>query len=111
MFYFDSRFHCRTHDQLILEFAGVEDLTSAKPFTKSKAIEKYFKSVGVAIKLDPNMKIPCSMHTWCFMRTSFALLPNQYAADAEISTNYGSGDASKILPSSHFKSFIDRNKI
>ncbi|KAL1222603.1 Potassium transporter 3 [Cardamine amara subsp. amara] len=40
----------------------------------------------------------------------FSLLPNQQAADEEISTYYGSGDASRNLPSSAFKSLIERNK-
>ncbi|KAL0696338.1 hypothetical protein Bca4012_063518 [Brassica carinata] len=40
---------------------GIKDLASAKPFTNLRAIEKYYKSVGVDIKLDPSMKIPCSM--------------------------------------------------
>ncbi|CAH8313137.1 unnamed protein product [Eruca vesicaria subsp. sativa] len=40
---------------------GIKDLASAKPFTNLRAIEKYYKSVGVDIKLDPNMKIPCSI--------------------------------------------------
>ncbi|CAN7093272.1 unnamed protein product [Brassica rapa subsp. narinosa] len=40
---------------------GIKDLASAKPFTNLRAIEKHYKSVGVDIKLDPNMRIPCSM--------------------------------------------------
>lgn len=40
----------------------------------------------------------------------FSLLPNQQAADEEISTYYGPGDASRNLPSSAFKSLIERNK-
>ncbi|KAF3599159.1 hypothetical protein F2Q69_00033858 [Brassica cretica] len=40
----------------------------------------------------------------------FSLLPNQQAADEEISTYYGSGDATRNLPSSAFKSLIERNK-
>nr|VDC71555.1 unnamed protein product [Brassica rapa] len=40
---------------------GVKDIASAKPFTNLRAIEKYYKSVGVDIKLDPNMKVPCSI--------------------------------------------------
>ncbi|KAL0661724.1 hypothetical protein Bca4012_098561 [Brassica carinata] len=40
---------------------GIKDLASAKPFTNLRAIEKHYKSVGLDIKLDPNMKIPCSM--------------------------------------------------
>ncbi|CAH8346301.1 unnamed protein product [Eruca vesicaria subsp. sativa] len=40
---------------------GVKDIASAKPFSNLRAIEKYYKSVGVDIKLDPNMKVPCSI--------------------------------------------------
>lgn len=40
---------------------GVKDIASAQPFTNLRAIEKYYKSVGVDIKLDPNMKVPCSV--------------------------------------------------
>ncbi|KAL0796384.1 hypothetical protein Bca101_067761 [Brassica carinata] len=40
---------------------GVKDLASGKPFTNLRAIEKYSKSVGVDTKLDPSMKIPCSI--------------------------------------------------
>lgn len=40
----------------------------------------------------------------------FSLLPNQQAADEEISTYYGSGDATRNLPGSAFKSLIERNK-
>ncbi|KAG7593895.1 Transmembrane protein 135 N-terminal domain [Arabidopsis thaliana x Arabidopsis arenosa] len=40
---------------------GVKDIASAQPFTNLRAIEKYYKSVGVDIKLDPNMKVPCSI--------------------------------------------------
>ena len=40
---------------------GIKDLASAKPFTNLRAIEKHYKSVGVDIKLDPNMRIPCSV--------------------------------------------------
>ncbi|CAN8314237.1 unnamed protein product [Cochlearia groenlandica] len=40
---------------------GVKDLASAQPFTSLRAIEKHYKSVGVHIKLDPNMKVPCSI--------------------------------------------------
>uniref|UniRef100_A0A1J3J568 Potassium transporter n=1 Tax=Noccaea caerulescens TaxID=107243 RepID=A0A1J3J568_NOCCA len=40
----------------------------------------------------------------------FSLLPNQQAADEEISTYYGPGDSSRNLHNSAFKSLIERNK-
>ncbi|CAN8289992.1 unnamed protein product [Cochlearia groenlandica] len=40
---------------------GIKDFASAKPFTNLREIEKYYKSVGVDIKLDPKMKVPCSI--------------------------------------------------
>ncbi|KAM7253353.1 hypothetical protein ACFE04_025971 [Oxalis oulophora] len=46
-------------DPVILQ--GVKELVSNLPFSKLEAIEKYYKATGVDIKLDPHMKIPCSM--------------------------------------------------
>lgn len=40
---------------------AVKEITSGMPFTNLEAIEKYYKSVGVDIKLDPAMKVPCSV--------------------------------------------------
>ncbi|AAD46013.1 F21H2.12 [Arabidopsis thaliana] len=40
---------------------GVKDIATAQPFTNLRAIEKYYKSVGVDIKLDPTMKVPCTI--------------------------------------------------
>ncbi|XP_048131094.1 transmembrane protein 135 homolog isoform X1 [Rhodamnia argentea] len=40
---------------------GVKEIASGLPFTNLQAIEKYYKSTGVDVKLDPEMKIPCSM--------------------------------------------------
>ncbi|KAK4792329.1 hypothetical protein SAY86_022764 [Trapa natans] len=40
---------------------GVKEIASGIPFTNLEAIETYYKSLGVDIKLDPNMKIPCSI--------------------------------------------------
>ena len=40
---------------------GVKEIACSKPFTNLGAIEKYYKSVGVDIKLNPNMKVPCSV--------------------------------------------------
>ncbi|KAJ4876265.1 Potassium transporter 3 [Raphanus sativus] len=42
--------------------------------------------------------------------TRFSLLLNQQAADEEISTYYGPGDANRSLPSSDFKRLIEHNK-
>ncbi|MED6136818.1 hypothetical protein PIB30_059288 [Stylosanthes scabra] len=46
-------------DAVILQ--GVKDIASGKPFTNLEAIEKYYKTVGVDVKLDPKMKVPCSI--------------------------------------------------
>ncbi|KHG21254.1 Transmembrane protein [Gossypium arboreum] len=46
-------------DIVILQ--GVKELASGLPFTTLEAIEKIYKATGVDVKLDPNMKIPCSM--------------------------------------------------
>ncbi|KAL4335176.1 hypothetical protein GQ457_07G023600 [Hibiscus cannabinus] len=47
-------------DIVILQ--GVKELASNLPFTTLEAIEKLYKATGVEVKLDPNMKIPCSDH-------------------------------------------------
>lgn len=40
---------------------AVKEIASGMPFTNLEAVEKYYKSVGVDIKLDPEMKVPCSI--------------------------------------------------
>ncbi|XP_057533388.1 uncharacterized protein LOC130811204 isoform X2 [Amaranthus tricolor] len=39
---------------------GVKDIASGLPFSNLGVIEKYYKSIGMNIKLDPEMKVPCS---------------------------------------------------
>ncbi|KAG4140740.1 hypothetical protein ERO13_D06G036300v2 [Gossypium hirsutum] len=46
-------------DLVILQ--GVKEIACGLPFTNLEAIEKLYKASGVDVKLDPNMKIPCSM--------------------------------------------------
>lgn len=46
---------------------GVKEIASGIPFSNLEAIEKYYKSTGVDIKLDPDMKIPCSV--WPAMKS------------------------------------------
>uniref|UniRef100_A0A0A9GC15 Transmembrane protein 135 N-terminal domain-containing protein n=1 Tax=Arundo donax TaxID=35708 RepID=A0A0A9GC15_ARUDO len=46
-------------DLVILQ--GVKEIVNHTAFTNLVGIEKYYKSVGVDIKLDPNMKVPCSI--------------------------------------------------
>ncbi|GER53809.1 mitochondrial import inner membrane translocase [Striga asiatica] len=46
-------------DSVILN--GVREIASGLPVTKLEAIEKFYESNGVNIKLDPQMKIPCSI--------------------------------------------------
>lgn len=40
---------------------GVKEIASGLPFTNLESIEKHYKSNGVDIKLDPQMKVPCSV--------------------------------------------------
>ncbi|XWS23889.1 hypothetical protein CRYUN_Cryun28dG0054300 [Craigia yunnanensis] len=46
-------------DIVILQ--GVKEIASGLPFSNLEAIEKLYKARGIEVKLDPNMKIPCSM--------------------------------------------------
>lgn len=46
-------------DAVILQ--GVKDIASGMPFSNLDAIKKYYKTMGVDVKLDPNMKVPCSV--------------------------------------------------
>ena len=38
---------------------GVNDIANGNALTNLKEIEGYYKSTGVDLKLDPNLKIPC----------------------------------------------------
>ncbi|KAE9445738.1 hypothetical protein C3L33_22365, partial [Rhododendron williamsianum] len=49
-------------DPIILQ--GVREIACAMPFTNLEAIEKYYKATGVDLKLDPQIKVPCSF-SWC----------------------------------------------
>ncbi|KAA8528276.1 hypothetical protein F0562_035631 [Nyssa sinensis] len=40
---------------------GVKEIASGIPFTNLDAIERYYKTMGVDIELDPQMKVPCSI--------------------------------------------------
>ncbi|KAA8538086.1 hypothetical protein F0562_027694 [Nyssa sinensis] len=46
-------------DIVILQ--GIKEIACGIPFTTLEAIEKYYYSMGVDIKLDPQMKVPCSI--------------------------------------------------
>lgn len=46
-------------DQVILQ--GVKQIACGMPFTNLEEIEKYYKALGTSIKLDPEMKVPCSV--------------------------------------------------
>ncbi|KAG6648962.1 hypothetical protein CIPAW_07G180100 [Carya illinoinensis] len=46
-------------DSIILQ--GVKQIASGMPLTNLEEIEKYFKAMGTDIKLDPKMKVPCSI--------------------------------------------------
>ncbi|VFQ86735.1 unnamed protein product [Cuscuta campestris] len=40
---------------------GVKDLACGRPVKNLHAIERYYKSTGIDLKLDPHMKVPCTM--------------------------------------------------
>jgi hypothetical protein len=42
---------------------GVKEIVNHTPLSNLAGIEEYYKSVGVDLKLDPNMKVPCSVST------------------------------------------------
>ena len=46
-------------DPIILQ--AVKDIASGIPFTNLEAVENYYYGTGVKIKLDPSMKVPCSV--------------------------------------------------
>ncbi|WCJ44463.1 hypothetical protein M5689_025129 [Euphorbia peplus] len=40
---------------------GLKEIASGLPFTNLDLIQKYYSSIGVDVKLDPEMQIPCSI--------------------------------------------------
>ncbi|KAL6962736.1 hypothetical protein U1Q18_037692 [Sarracenia purpurea var. burkii] len=46
-------------DPIILQ--GIKELACSMPFSNLEGIEKYYKSMGMDITLDPEMKSPCSV--------------------------------------------------
>ncbi|WVZ57370.1 hypothetical protein U9M48_007763 [Paspalum notatum var. saurae] len=46
-------------DPVVLQ--GLKELVNNSAFTNLAGIEKYYKTVGIDLKLDPEMKIPCSI--------------------------------------------------
>ncbi|KAG9144386.1 hypothetical protein Leryth_017515 [Lithospermum erythrorhizon] len=40
---------------------GMRDLACGLPISNIDAVEKYYKSTGLEIKLDPHMKVPCTI--------------------------------------------------
>ncbi|KAK3033905.1 hypothetical protein RJ639_033540 [Escallonia herrerae] len=46
-------------DAAILQ--AVKEIACGMPFSNLKAVEKYYKTTGVDIELDPQMKVPCSV--------------------------------------------------
>lgn len=51
---------------------GVKEIASGLPFTNLEAIERYYKSVGTNIKLDPAMQVPCTV---CILLSTILLFP------------------------------------
>lgn len=54
---------------------GVKDVVNHTAFSNLAGIEKYYKSVGVDIKLDPNMKVPCSVSLKIHMNELLSYYP------------------------------------
>lgn len=46
-------------DPVLLE--RIKEIACGLPFTNLEAVEKFYKSNGVDIKLDPQMEVPCSV--------------------------------------------------
>ncbi|XP_024964198.1 uncharacterized protein LOC112504491 isoform X2 [Cynara cardunculus var. scolymus] len=46
-------------DPIILQ--GIRDIACGVPFTNLEQIQKYYKSTGVDVMLDPQMEVPCSI--------------------------------------------------
>lgn len=46
-------------DPIILQ--GLKELVNTNAFTNLADIRKYYKTIGVELKLDPKMKVPCSV--------------------------------------------------
>ncbi|PSR99883.1 Transmembrane protein like [Actinidia chinensis var. chinensis] len=46
-------------DPVLLQ--GIKEIVCGMPFHNLEVIENYYKAIGVDIKLDPQMKIPCSI--------------------------------------------------
>ena len=46
-------------DPVLLQ--GIKEIVCGMPFHNLEVIENYYKAIGVDIKLDPQMKIPCSV--------------------------------------------------
>lgn len=40
---------------------GMKEIANGKPFSNLEVIEKYYKTVGIEIELDPQMKVPCTV--------------------------------------------------
>ncbi|KAI3881746.1 hypothetical protein MKX03_020206 [Papaver bracteatum] len=60
---------------------GIKEIASGMPLTNLDGIEKHYKSMGVNIKLDPEMKVPCTIvhgnqscqsHILSFLRQAYA---------------------------------------
>ncbi|KAH0459834.1 hypothetical protein IEQ34_010497 [Dendrobium chrysotoxum] len=53
----------------------VKEIATGTPFTNLDEVEKHYKCMGVDLKLDPSMKVPCSVrapHIISLLRDSFA---------------------------------------
>ncbi|KAM7520764.1 hypothetical protein LguiB_019726 [Lonicera macranthoides] len=66
---------------------GMKEIASGKPFSNLEVIEKYYKTVGIDIELDPQMKIPCTVcilewwlleHLGCYIVTIIASLSESH---------------------------------
>ncbi|OUZ99344.1 Transmembrane protein 135 [Macleaya cordata] len=50
--------HAGKHSAIL---QGIKEMASGMPLTNLEGVEKHYKSMGVNIKLDPEMKVPCSI--------------------------------------------------
>lgn len=56
---------------------GVKEIACGMPFRDLEVIEKHYKSMGVDIKLNPQMKVPCSV---CILLSKVYCGPTTYMA-------------------------------
>ena len=66
---------------------GVKDIVNHTAISNLAGIEKHYKSIGVDIKLDPNMKVPCSVSIISVVHEWIIECPFVYNLKCGLSTN------------------------